>query len=77
MAPQYCPKGGIGAGWLNKLKVVNGGPGRRVLLFPVMKHKPFRKPRIRKFGDVSRLTRRNPENGDGQGTQGGIPYDVT
>ena len=35
--------------------------GTLVLSFTAMKHKPFRKPRIRKFGDVSRLTRQQPQ----------------
>ena len=42
----------------------------RVLFFSAMKHKPFRKPRIRKFGDVSRLTRLKPLGGGTQ-LQGG------
>jgi hypothetical protein len=48
----------------------------RVLSFPPMKHKPFRKPRIRKFGDVSRMTRSTfPGESQGQETQGRIIYD--
>ena len=50
-------------------------PVARVLSFSAMKHKPFRKPRIRKFGDVSRLTRQQPQGetkcqGVGQTLQG-------
>ncbi len=37
----------------------------RVLSFTAMKHKPFRKPRIRKFGDVSRLTQQKQPSPQG------------
>ena len=41
-----------------------------VLCFTAMT-KPFRKPRIRKFGDVSQLTRqKSPNPAQGQGLQG-------
>ena len=36
-----------------------------VLPFTAMKHKPFPKPRIRKFGDVSRLTQQKQPSPQG------------
>ena len=46
-----------------------------MLSFAAMKHKPFRKPQIRKFGDMRRLTRLQPTP-KGAGTQlQGDPYD--
>ncbi len=52
---------------------------RRVLFFTAMKRKPFRKPRISTFGDVSRLTRQEPK-GDiivkGTDAQGQTSYEA-
>ena len=40
-----------------------------MLSFSAMEHKPFRKPRIRKFGDVIRWTRQQPQDTKSEGAQ--------